>query len=127
MTSGILEFSRLSSEIRVGAEQHRQLGAVESTEPRGRRKVGPVTGVFVAVCSTAGLLAKASRLGSWTEEGRQKTDFSERRVWSGVAVGSEWDAVFGVGADDGGLNMTLLAVWNYSRPVSTYNFGLLAC
>ena len=76
---------------------------MESTEPWGGRKVGPVAGVLVAVGGKAGLLTQAAGFSGWTEEGGKKADFGECWVGSGWIVGREGDAVFGVGADYGRL------------------------
>lgn len=100
---------------------------MEGAEPRCRREISPVAGVFVAVCRTASLLAKASGLGGRAEEGRQKSNFGQRRIWSRVAVRSERDAVLGVGADDSGLEIIKLVSGIGSNDRDTYNLRLLAC
>jgi hypothetical protein len=83
---------------------------VECSKPWHRREVRPVAGVFVAIGGETGLLTQTSRLGGWAEEGPKQTEFGERWVRSGVAVWSEWDAVFGIGTDDGGLCAITLAL-----------------
>ena len=77
MASRVLSLCRLASEIRVRVKQHRQLRTVESTEPWGGSKVGPVTGVLVAVSGEAGLLTQAAGFSSWAEEGGKKADFGK--------------------------------------------------
>jgi hypothetical protein len=57
MAGRVLSLCGLTPEVRVRPKQHRQLCAVESTEPWGGREVGPVAGVLVAVGCEAGLLA----------------------------------------------------------------------
>ena len=81
---------------------------MESSKPWCRREVGPVAGVFVAVSVETGLLAQTSGFGGWAEEGGKKAYLGEGRIGAGGAVRSEWDAVFGVGANDGGLRMIML-------------------
>lgn len=126
MTSRIFERSRISSKVRVSAKQHRQLRAVKSPKPWCRRKVSPVAGVFVAVSGETGLLAKTSGFGGWAEECGQKAEFGEGRVGARGFVRSEWNAVLGVGADDGGLWVIVL-VWEGKLGVNeAYNLCLLA-
>jgi hypothetical protein len=108
VASLVLGLCRLAPEIRVRAEQHRQLCAVVGAEPGRGRDVCEVAGVLVAVSGEAGLLAQAAGFRDWAEEGREQGGFGEGWVWAGRLVGGEGHAVLRVGADYGGL------VWSVS-------------
>ena len=71
-------------------------------------------------------MAKTGGFGGWTEECGQESKFGEGRVGASGFVGSEGDAVLGVGADDGGLWVIALVYEGDLRAACTYNLGLLA-
>lgn len=72
-------------------------------EPRLWRDVGEIAGVEVAERCAACLLAEASGLGGWAEEGGQAGLEGNGLVGSIRVVRSEGNTVFGICADDGWL------------------------
>jgi hypothetical protein len=99
---------------------------VERSKPWRRGEIGPVAGVFVAVSGETGLLAQTGGFSGWAEEGGKQADFDEGRIGARGVVGSEWDAVLGVGADDGGLWMGMLVRKDELRGSNAYDLCLLA-